>query len=149
RPGIVGVNIGANKDAVDRVSDYVAGIRTFAPVASYLTVNISSPNTPGLRDLQAVEALAELLDAVIEARDGETAKIGRKVPVALKIAPDLADADLDDIVERAVSRGIDAMIVSNTTISRDGLVDRRTARETGGLSGRPLFARSTRMLARV
>ncbi len=149
RPGIVGVNIGANKDAADRIADYVAGIRTFAPVADYLAVNISSPNTPGLRDLQAVAALTDLLDAVREARDEEHAKIGRKVPVALKLAPDLADADLDDIVEKAVSAGIDAMIVSNTTIARDGLVDRRTARETGGLSGRPLFNRSTRMLARV
>ena len=149
RPGVVGVNVGANKDSDDRVFDYVTGIAVFAHVASYFTINVSSPNTPGLRDLQARDALAELLTAALVARDEAAARIGRRVPVFLKIAPDLDDGHLEEIVEEATARGIDGMVVSNTTISRDGLTDGTTAREAGGLSGRPLFRRSTRMLARV
>jgi dihydroorotate dehydrogenase len=145
RPGIVGVNIGANKDTVDRVADYVAGINAFAQIASYFTVNVSSPNTPGLRDLQQAVALDDLLARVLGARD----RIGeRRVPVLLKIAPDLALQDLDDVVAVARRRAIDGMIVSNTTITRSSVLrDRTVAGETGGLSGRPLFALSTRMLA--
>jgi dihydroorotate dehydrogenase len=145
RPGIVGVNIGANKDTVDRVADYVAGINAFAQIASYFTVNVSSPNTPGLRDLQQAVALDDLLARVLDARD----RIGeRRVPVLLKIAPDLALQDLDDVVAVARRRAIDGMIVSNTTITRSSVLrDRTVAGETGGLSGRPLFALSTRMLA--
>jgi dihydroorotate dehydrogenase len=145
RTGIVGVNIGANKDAADRVADYVAGIAAFAPLASYFTVNVSSPNTPGLRDLQQAAALDDLLARVLEERD----RIAQpRVPVLLKIAPDLALQGLDDLVAVARRRAIDGMIVSNTTIARSPhLHDQVTANEIGGLSGRPLFALSTRMLA--
>lgn len=146
-PGIVGVNIGANKDAADRTADYVAGIEAFADVASYFTVNISSPNTPGLRDLQQTAALDDLLARVLEARDATTYRTTRK-PVLLKIAPDLALSDLDDVVGVARKRGVDGMIVSNTTISRpDSLRDKATAKETGGLSGGPLYPLATKMLA--
>jgi dihydroorotate dehydrogenase len=147
RAGIVGINVGANKDAPDRAADYVAAIAALAGPASYFTVNVSSPNTPGLRDLQHKVALDDLLARVIEARDRAAATVGRK-PILLKIAPDLTRDELDDIVVVARARRIDGMIVSNTTISRpDALRDRITARQPGGLSGRPLFALSTRMLA--
>lgn len=149
RDGLIGVNIGANKDSADRVGDYVQGIGCFARVARYFTVNISSPNTPGLRDLQARDSLRELLSAVLAARDGETAAIGRRVPVFLKIAPDLTDEGLDDIAAEALDHALDGLIVSNTTLSRDGLTDRRQAGEAGGLSGRPLFEKSTVVLARM
>jgi len=144
KPGLVGVNIGANKDATDRITDYVAGIETFSDLASYFTVNVSSPNTPGLRDLQAKGALDELLARVLEARDAQA----RRVPVLLKIAPDMAEAGLADVAEVALARKIDGVIVSNTTISRPKLIDAATAKETGGLSGRPLFRLSTIQLAR-
>ncbi|WP_428647591.1 quinone-dependent dihydroorotate dehydrogenase [Roseibium sp.] len=147
--GIVGINVGANKDATDRIADYVAGIFAFADIASYFTVNISSPNTPGLRDLQARSALAELLTGVISARDECTEKLGRRVPVLLKIAPDVADDDLSDIVEEVLAKSVDGLIVSNTTISREGLKPTGSAKETGGLSGRPLFRKSTIVLARA
>ncbi len=143
--GIVGVNLGANRDSADKVADYVAGIRVFADVADYLVVNISSPNTPGLRDLQERDALARLLAAVRGARDAAP----RRVPLLVKIAPDLDEAAIDAIATAVRASGIDAMVVSNTTVARDGLTDRRHADEAGGLSGRPLFARSTRVLARV
>jgi dihydroorotate dehydrogenase len=147
RDGIVGVHIGANKDAADRTADYVAGILAFAELVGFFTVNVSSPNTPGLRDLQGRAALDGLLAEVLEARDGLAATAGRK-PVLLKIAPDLTLADLDDVVAVARDRGIDGMIVANTTVSRPAtLRDRDKAKEAGGLSGRPLFAQSTRMLA--
>jgi dihydroorotate dehydrogenase len=148
RAGIVGVNIGANKDSVDRIADYVAGVRRFAGVASYLTVNISSPNTPGLRAMQARDALAELLARVIAARD-EAASADRKTPVFLKIAPDLSEPELADIAAEAMEKRIDGIIVSNTTLSRSGLADRTHRGEAGGLSGRPLFRRSTAILARM
>ena len=147
RPGIVGVNIGANKDATDRVADYVEGVRAFARYASYLTVNISSPNTPGLRDLQQASVLDDLLARVLDARDGETTRLGRRVPVLLKIAPDLALGDLDDIVRVARVRAVDGMIVSNTTVERPASLRSAGKVETGGLSGAPLFELSTRMLA--
>jgi len=146
RGGIVGVNIGANKDSTDRDADYVMLIAALAPVASYFAVNVSSPNTPGLRDLQQRAMLDDLLARSIEARDHAAAAAGRK-PVLLKIAPDLALADLDDAVAVARARGVDGMIVSNTTISRPtGLRDEGAA-QSGGLSGRPLFRLSTRVLA--
>ncbi len=145
--GIVGVNVGANKDSADRVADYVRLIETFAPVASYFTVNISSPNTPGLRNLQQAAQLNELLSKVLEARDRVRRKAG-DTPVLLKIAPDLSLAELDDVVHVARSRGVDGMIVSNTTLARpNSLREQLRAKEQGGLSGRPLFRLSTRMVA--
>jgi dihydroorotate dehydrogenase len=145
--GIVGVNIGANKDSSDRAEDYVRLIETFAPVASYFTVNISSPNTPGLRDLQQADALDDLLARVVEAREEVKPRSG-PTPVLLKIAPDLTLAELDDVVGIARKRRVDGMIVGNTTITRPAaLREREKAKEQGGLSGRPLFKLATRMLA--
>ena len=145
--GIVGVNVGANKDSVDRVADYVRLIEIFAPMASYFTVNVSSPNTPGLRDLQRAAALDELLARVIDARERVRSSAG-DTPVLLKIAPDLTLNELDDVVHIARSRRVDGMIVANTTIGRGAtLRDPLRAREQGGLSGRPLFRLSTRMVA--
>jgi dihydroorotate dehydrogenase len=147
RGGIVGVNIGANKDSSNRAADYVHLVEAVAPVASYVTVNVSSPNTPGLRDLQRAAALDDLLARIIEARNRVAPRAGLK-PVLLKIAPDLALGDIDDIVGVARARGVDGMIVGNTTVTRPAsLRDRTTAQEAGGLSGRPLYALSTRMLA--
>jgi len=130
RRGILGVNIGANKDSTDRIADYAAGVKLMSPVADYLTVNISSPNTPGLRNLQAGGELVELLAAVREARLPG-------IPVFLKVAPDLEEGDHERIVRAAIDTGIDALIVSNTTISRPTLKSPQ-AKEAGGLSGRPL-----------
>jgi len=149
RSAMIGVNIGANKDSADRIADYVTGIRTFYGVARYFTANISSPNTPGLRDLQARESLSALLSAVLAARDEEAAKIGVRVPVFLKIAPDLTEEGMDDIAAVALSHALDGLIVSNTTLSRDGLKDQRQAKESGGLSGKPLFEKSTIVLAKM
>jgi dihydroorotate dehydrogenase len=148
-PGIVGVNIGANKDAADRVADYVAGIAKFYALATYFTVNISSPNTPGLRDLQARDSLKALLEAVLAARAEEALRHGRTVPVFLKIAPDLTEEGLDDIAAEATAHPLDGLIVSNTTLARNGLKDQAQAKEVGGLSGAPLFRRSTTVLAKV
>ncbi len=145
--GIVGVNVGANKDSADRTADYVTLIETFAPVASYFTVNVSSPNTPGLRNLQQAEALDDLLARVIDARERVRQNAGDS-PVLLKIAPDLSLAELDDVVQIARSRRVDGMIVTNTTLSRPStLREQARAKESGGLSGRPLFRLSTRMVA--
>jgi dihydroorotate dehydrogenase len=144
--GIVGVNIGANRDSADRVADYVRLIEAFAPVASYVTVNVSSPNTPGLRDLQQAKSLDDLLARVIAVRDRVRERAG-PTPVLLKIAPDLTLAELDDIVGVARARRVDGMIVSNSTLGRPNLRERGKSVEQGGLSGRPLFALSTRMLA--
>jgi dihydroorotate dehydrogenase len=145
--GIVGVNVGANKDSPDRVNDYVKLIETFAPVASYFTVNVSSPNTPGLRNLQEGALLDDLLARVIDARERVRPKAG-DTPVLLKIAPDLSLAQLDDVVQVARSRRVDGMIVANTTIARPStLREEMRAKEQGGLSGRPLFRLSTRMVA--
>ena len=128
-PGVVGVNVGANKESADRISDYVSGARAMAPVANYLTINISSPNTPGLRGLQDEGALEELLAAVRE--------VGANKPIFLKVAPDLGDGDPERIVRAAIDHRIDAIIVSNTTVSRPALRS-RFAGEQGGLSGAPL-----------
>jgi dihydroorotate dehydrogenase len=145
--GIVGVNIGANRDSTDRVADYVKLIETFAPVASYFTVNVSSPNTPQLRELQKLDVLDDLLARVVETRDRVSRDAG-PVPVLLKIAPDVSLAQLDDMVGAARRRRVDGMIVANTTTARSPeLRERIKAIETGGLSGRPLFALSTRVLA--
>jgi dihydroorotate dehydrogenase len=146
RNGVVGVNIGANRESADRIGDYVAGVRAFAGLADYLTVNISSPNTPGLRDLQEEGALGALLTGVVEAL---AAGPEPRPPLLVKIAPDLDDAALAAIVETCVARGIDGLIVANTTLSRAGLTNAALAAEAGGLSGRPLFALATRVLARA
>ena len=128
--GPMGINIGANKDSADRVADYVTGVQNMEPLADYLTINISSPNTPGLRALQDKAALDDLLSQVMAARTQGT-------PVFLKVAPDLQPSDIDDIVAVAMSRGIAALIISNTTVSRPELLSRH-AGEAGGLSGAPL-----------
>lgn len=146
QPGIIGVNLGANKDSPDRVQDYVQGIGAFADVADYFTINISSPNTPGLRDLQRAGALDDLLAHVLAARD-KTAQPRR--PILLKIAPDLSLTELDAIVTCARAQKIDGMIISNTTVSRPAFLRDPLAAETGGLSGRPLFAQSTQLLAQA
>jgi dihydroorotate dehydrogenase len=139
RGGIVGVNIGANKDAADRIVDYVSGIEAFRNVASYVTINISSPNTPGLRNMQGRAELLKLLSAL-------NAKRKTALPMFLKIAPDLAEADLHDVAEVCAIEAIDAVIISNTTISRPKLNSEHAA-QTGGLSGKPLFDLSTQQLA--
>jgi dihydroorotate dehydrogenase len=137
RPGIVGVNIGANKDSADRIFDYATMARAMAPLASYLAVNVSSPNTPGLRALQDESALRELLEAVTTARDEKCGANGP--PIFLKVAPDLTPADIDAIARIAIELRLGALIVSNTTISRPPLRSHH-AGETGGLSGAPLRA---------
>ena len=145
--GIVGVNVGANKDSTDRVADYVQLIEIFAPLASYFTVNVSSPNTPGLRNLQQASQLDDLLAKVIDARERVREKAG-DTPVLLKIAPDLGLAELDDVVHIARSRKVDGMIVANTTLARpSSLREADRAKEQGGLSGRPLLRLATRMVA--
>jgi dihydroorotate dehydrogenase len=141
--GIVGINIGANKDSTDRIADYVRGFAVLAPWCDYVTVNVSSPNTPGLRGLQNREELTRLLDAVIGAR----VKHGYK-PVALKIAPDLDAHALDEIADVVRASGIEGLIVSNTTTARPPLKSAH-AGETGGLSGKPLLAPSTLVLAQM
>ena len=143
--GIVGVNFGPNKDAADRIADYVLGVRTFAAAASWFTINVSSPNTVGLRDLQRRDALDELVARVIDAREA----VSPRRPVLIKIAPDLDLRGLDDIVEVAISRRADGLVVSNTTIARPPTLRDPRSRETGGLSGRPLFPASTQLLARA
>ena len=142
--GIVGVNIGANKESADRIGDYVKGIAAFSHVASYFTVNISSPNTPGLRALQSRVELEELLARLNEARAAQ----GARPPMLLKIAPDLRDDELTDIAAACGGGAVDGIIVSNTTLSRAGLRSPLAA-EQGGLSGRPLLELSTRQLARL
>ncbi|MDT0575442.1 quinone-dependent dihydroorotate dehydrogenase [Croceicoccus sp. F390] len=136
RSGIVGVNIGANKDSLDRIADYVQMAARMAPYASYLAVNISSPNTPGLRALQDEGALCELLDRI---NAQGTSADGHKVPVFLKIAPDLERTDIDAISRIAIDRKLAALMIANTTISRPPLRSRH-AHEAGGLSGTPLRA---------
>ena len=141
----LGVNIGANKTSSDFVADYVLGVRRFADLADYLTVNISSPNTPGLRDLQAEDALKTLLGAVLEAR----AAARTRVPVFLKLAPDLDEAMMDAIARTVLATDLDGLIISNTTISRDAVAGLPHASEAGGLSGKPLFGLATRRLAQM
>lgn len=144
-PGIVGANIGANKDAQDRIGDYVTGLTRLWGLASYFTINISSPNTPGLRALQTKAALEELLGRLAAVRDSLPAE--GLVPMFLKVAPDLEDGEVEAIVETVVANGVSGIIVSNTTITRPPLASRH-AGEAGGLSGAPLTELSTRMLSR-
>lgn len=141
--GIVGINIGANKDSADRIADYAACFARLALLADYVTVNVSSPNTPGLRGLQGREELTRLLDTLLAAR----ARHGFR-PLLLKIAPDLDEHALDEIAEVVLASGIEGLIVSNTTIARP-LLRSRHAGETGGLSGAPLFAPSTEILRQM
>jgi dihydroorotate dehydrogenase len=148
RAGLVAVNVGANRESPDRIEDYVLGYRTFAPVADYVTVNVSSPNTPGLRDLQSAGELGRLLARLREAREHVAAAGHRTPPLLLKIAPDLTEPALAAIVGTAVDHHVDGLVISNTTISRPDL-NSPLATETGGLSGRPLFALSTAMLAKA
>lgn len=142
RRGIVGANVGANKDSVDRIADYVTGIEVVRDVASYITINISSPNTPGLRALQSRDALAELIGRSLAARGRATP------PIFVKVAPDLTDVDIEDIAAVALDSRIDGLIVSNTTLARPDTLQSPHIGEAGGLSGRPLFEPSTGVLRR-
>ncbi|RMF08961.1 MAG: quinone-dependent dihydroorotate dehydrogenase, partial [Alphaproteobacteria bacterium] len=149
QPGVVGANIGANKDSPDPVADYVTGIRRLYGLADYFTINVSSPNTPGLRALQARDSLHRLLDSILTARTaahGE--RSGRPTPVLLKIAPDLTDNDQVAIAEVVLEQGVDGLIISNTTVERPAHLKSPHGKETGGLSGAPLFERSTSLLRR-
>ena len=148
RGGVVGVNIGANKDSLDRGEDYVLGLMRFNAVASYFMINISSPNTPGLRDLQAPAALQALLARVNQARDRLSDGGAPRRPVIVKLAPDMAEDDILPLCNILAKNGADGIAVSNTTLARTGLTN-PLANEAGGLSGRPLFDRSTAMLARI
>ncbi len=141
---VLGVNLGANKDSEDRAGDFALVLSRLGPFVDFATVNVSSPNTERLRDLQGRAALSALLLRVMEARQG----LSRPIPVFLKIAPDLTEAELADIAEVADASGLAGIVATNTTLSRDGLRSRH-AGEKGGLSGRPLFERSTRVLARL
>jgi dihydroorotate dehydrogenase len=143
RGGIVGANVGANKDSDDRIADYELGIARVLGLCDYITINISSPNTIGLRALQSRASFDELVVRCLAARGGNT------TPMLVKIAPDLLDEDISDIVDVALTRGLDGLIVSNTTIDRPPNLRSLHARETGGLSGKPLLAPSTRTLAKV
>jgi dihydroorotate dehydrogenase len=143
--GIVGVNIGRNRDSADAVADYAEGVRRAALVADYLVVNVSSPNTPGLRDLQARAALEALLVQLLEVRR----QTGVSIPLLVKIAPDLAPEERADIAAVALATGIDGIVVANTTVARPPELHSLRAQEAGGLSGRPLFAPSTALLAEM
>ncbi|WP_019905228.1 quinone-dependent dihydroorotate dehydrogenase [Methylobacterium sp. 77] len=144
RAGLVGINIGANKDSNDRIADYVACTTALAPHVAFVTVNVSSPNTPGLRDLQGEAFLDDLLGRVVEARD----KASEQTAILLKIAPDISLEALDSIVATALRRKVQGLVISNTTVARPAhLAETSLAKETGGLSGRPLFAPATRLLA--
>jgi len=144
--GYVGANIGANKDSTDRIGDYVASVTRLWGLCDYFTVNVSSPNTPGLRDLQSRAALEELAGRLAETR--KTLYVGRHYPMFLKVAPDLTDRDVIDIVESVRAHGLNGIIVSNTTITRPEGLKSTAAAETGGLSGAPLLPVSTQVLKR-
>jgi dihydroorotate dehydrogenase len=147
--GVVGVNIGANKDSSDPAADYVTGLRVFNDVADYFTVNISSPNTPGLRDLQAPDRLNDLLSRVMNERDAMIGAGQPRRPTLVKLAPDIHDDDLPPIVACLLAHKVDGAILTNTTISRTEIPSSSYRQEAGGLSGRPLFRRATRILAKV
>mgnify|MGYP002631272418 CR=1 FL=1 len=142
KDGIIGLNLGANKDSPDRAQDFVKVLTICGAHIDFATVNVSSPNTEKLRDLQGSVALKALLTGVIAARDG----LARRIPVFLKIAPDLTNAEIAAIADTALQTGIDAIIATNTTLSREGLTSVHASQQ-GGLSGAPLFDRSTRVLA--
>lgn len=146
RGGIVGVNIGANKQTEDFIADYEAGIACFQPFADYFTVNISSPNTPGLRDLQTADLLSRLLERVFAARDKAP---GAPKPVFVKLAPDLRAKEMDEMAKVVIKSPVDGLVISNTTIGRNDVSGSRLASEAGGLSGAPLFELSTAVLAQM
>ncbi len=143
--GIVGVNLGKNKDTEDAVSDYILGINALAPYASYVVINVSSPNTPGLRALQGREPLEHLLRGVRSALDAAVPE--NTPPLLLKIAPDLTNEDKADIADVVIAEGVNGLIVGNTTITRPDELQSPKASEAGGLSGKPLFGLSTRVLS--
>ncbi|HEX3808297.1 MAG TPA: quinone-dependent dihydroorotate dehydrogenase [Rhizomicrobium sp.] len=145
RRGILGINIGANKDSADRIADYRAAFARLAPLADYVTINISSPNTPGLRGLQNRDELERLVNAVLEERS--TANLS--LPVLIKIAPDLDSEAMDGIAQVTLAAGVEGLIVSNTTIARPANLRSADARQAGGLSGRPLFEPSTQVLREI
>ncbi len=147
--GVVGANIGKNKTAEDAVSDYVKGLEAVYAHADYITINISSPNTQGLRAMQKREQLTQLLTTLMEAKKRQLALCGKNVPLLLKIAPDLDEPDLEDVAEVALALAMDGLIISNTTIKRPRTLQSGLHGEQGGLSGAPLFALSTEVLARM
>lgn len=146
--GVLGINIGKNKDTPNEraTDDYLVCLERAYPLASYITVNISSPNTQGLRDLQEEETLRRFIGTMREAQERLAGQHGKRKPMLLKIAPDLTEAELDAIAEVLLASGIDGVICTNTTIDRDTVAGSVHAKEMGGLSGRPLFARSTAVL---
>ena len=145
KPGVVGANLGANKDSDDRVADYVTGLTRLWGLCDYFTINISSPNTPGLRKLQGADEMDELLGRLQEARAALRAD-GTDYPLFLKVAPDLSESEVPRVVDQVRAFGFDALIVANTTIDRPASIGARWASEAGGLSGQPLFEKSTRLL---
>jgi len=149
RKGVIGVNIGANKNSADMPADYVAGLEVFSAVADYFTVNISSPNTPGLRDLQAPKQLDALLARLMAKRDALVRAGSPERPIAVKLSPDIAGDDIAAICDRLMAHGVDGVIISNTTLDRTAVAAHEHGRQTGGLSGAPLYERSTGLLARV
>lgn len=146
RPGLVGANLGANKDSQDRVADYLEGLTRLWGLSDYFTINISSPNTPGLRKLQGADAMDELLERIAMTR-AKLAAGGQNYPVFLKVAPDLSEADVPRVVEQVRMYALDAIIVANTTIDRPDFIGAEWKDEAGGLSGQPLFDKSTRLLS--
>jgi dihydroorotate dehydrogenase len=147
--GIIGANVGANKDANDRTEDYVKGIQELYGLCSYFTVNISSPNTPGLRALQSKASLIDVVERVLAVRTKKIEEGLVYTPILVKIAPDLTEDDIMDIADVALSYDIDGLIVSNTTITRPKTLSSTLQNETGGLSGKPLMAPSTEMLQKI
>jgi dihydroorotate dehydrogenase len=144
RRGLIGINIGPNKDSSDRIADYVAGVEAFAPYADYFTINISSPNTPGLRNFHARGEFDALAASVLAARD----RLSPRRPTLVKISPDLDAEALEDVLAVSLARGIDGLIVANTSLGRPTTLVSGAAKEAGGLSGRPIFELSTRLVAR-
>jgi dihydroorotate dehydrogenase len=144
RQGVLGINIGPNKDSTNFYNDYLVLIEKAAPIADYITVNVSSPNTPGLRDLQKKEAMQQLLKDVVDIRNSQK----HKPPLLVKIAPDLTDEEIDNITDIALTVGIDGIIATNTTISRPALAS-SNAKETGGLSGKPVRDMSTEVIRKI
>lgn len=147
RPGIVGANLGANKDSDDRIADYVKGLTRLWGLSDYFTINISSPNTPGLRKLQGADEMDDLLARLAETRRALIGTDGQNYPLFLKVAPDLEHAAVPRVVEQVRTYAFDGIIVSNTTLDRPELIGARWTEEAGGLSGQPLFEKSTQLLS--